>query len=197
MQIEGLDYNTQREKLLLPEYGREIQKMVDHALTIKDKKERQKCAETIIDIMDKMFPYSQNEENHMQKLWSQLALISNFKLEIDYPYDVAQALKISSKPQPMQYPMSHIPVRHYGKMLFEVFEQLENMEPSEERDALIKATANQMKRNLAQWGHGSLDDEKIASDLAYFTHGKVQIDLQTFKFEKIEVKEASKKVKRK
>jgi hypothetical protein len=195
--IEGLDYNTQREKLILPEYGREVQKMVDHAITIEDRTERQHCAETIVQIMGKMLPQNNNED-HEQMLWDHLALMSGFKLDIDYPYDVTQALKIASKPEPLGYPMTNIPVRHYGKMMFEVFEHLKTMPEGPERDELVRITANQMKRSLMQWGHGSADDEKVASDLARFTDGVIQLDLSTFKFEKInerELKETRRKKK--
>ena len=198
MNIEGLDYNTQREKLILPEYGREVQKMVDHAITIEDRAERQRCAETIVAIMSRMFPQNSNNADHEQMLWDHLALMSGFKLDIDYPYDVSQALKIATKPEPLTYPMADIPVRHYGKMLFEVFEQLKTMPEGPERDELVRFTANQMKRSLVQWSHGSADDEKVASDLARFTDGVIQLDLSTFKFEKInerELKETRRKKK--
>ena len=86
MEIEGLDYNTQRDKLILPEYGREIQQMVDHAVSLPDKAERQRCAETIIDIMARKDSQSRNTTDYRQKLWDHLALMSNFQLDIDYPY---------------------------------------------------------------------------------------------------------------
>lgn len=184
MKIEGLDYNTQREQLVLPEYGREIQSMVDYAVSLEDRAERQRCAETIVSIMDRMFPQSKEAENHTNKLWDHLAIMSGFKLDIDYPCDVSQAIKIAQKPMPMEYPMKTIPVRHYGAMVFELFEKLKSMEPGAERDELIKLTANQMRRNLMAWSHGSSDEEKVASDLAHFTDGKVQLDLDTFKFDR-------------
>ena len=184
MNIEGLDYNTQREKLVLPEYGREIQKMVDHALTIKDRNERQHCAETIVAIMRRMFPETGNAEEQARKLWDHLAIMSNFQLDIDYPFDVSQAVQIARKPEPLDYPMKKIPVRHYGAMVFELFEKLKMMEPGGERDELVKLTANQMRRDLMQWSHGSADEEKVASDLARFTDGKIQLDLRTFKFDR-------------
>jgi len=97
----------------------------------------------------------------------------------------------------MPYPMTKIPVRHYGKMMFEVFDKLKSMEPGEERDELIRLTANQMKRDLYQWGHGSSDDEKVASDLARYTDGKVQLDLDHFEFDKVETREMDKKRRKK
>ena len=185
MNIQGLDYNTQREKLVLPEYGREIQQMVDYAVKLEDREERQRCAESIIVIMDRMFPENRNVEDHERKLWDHLAIMSNFQLDIDYPFDVSNAMKIAKKPEPLKYPMQRIPVRHYGAMIFELFDKLKTMEPGEERDALVELTANQMHRNLVQWSHGSSDEEKVADDLARFTDGKIQLDLQNFQFEKI------------
>lgn len=185
MQIDGLDYNTQREQLLLPEYGREIQQMVDYAVALEDRNERQRCAETIVSIMDRMLPENRNAEGYERKLWDQLAIMSRFQLDIDYPFDTTNAAQIGRKPEPMEYPMQRIPVRHYGAMLFQMFEQLKTMEPGKERDDLVKLTANQMHRNLMLWSHGSSDGEKVASDLARFTDGKIQLDLSTFKFDKV------------
>lgn len=197
MNIEGLDYNTQRERLILPEYGREIQSMVDYALTLSNKEDRQRAAESIVAIMDRMFPQNRDSENHEQKLWDHLAIMSDFKLDIEWPYDVSQAKQMTAKPEPMAYPMQRIPVRHYGKMLFEVFDKIKAMEPGRERDELIAVTANQMKRNLSQWSHGLADDEKVASDLARFTDGKAQLDLASFKFDKIDTRDFDKKRKKK
>ena len=189
MNIEGLDYNIQREKLVLPEYGREVQSMVNHAISLSTKAERQQCAETIIEIMERMFPQSHDSEDYRQKLWDHLAIMSEFKLDIDYPVDVSMAKKIATRPNPVEYPMSKIQVRHYGKMMFEIFDKLKTMQPGDERDELIKITANQMKRNLIQWGHGSSDDEKVASDLSHYTDGKIQLNLDKFQFEKTYEKE--------
>ncbi len=193
MNIEGLDYNTQREKLVLPEYGREVQSMVDYAVALPTKAERQSCANAIIAIMRRMFSQSADAEGFERKLWDHLAMMSNFKLDIDYPFDVTEAKTILSKPEPMAYPMSRIPVRHYGKMMFELFEKLKTMPEGPDRDALVRMAANQMKRDLMVWGHGSSDDEKVASDLAYFTDGKVQLDLDKFKFAKVDIKENERK----
>lgn len=197
MDIKGLDYNTQREKLVLPEYGREIQSMVDYAVALPSRQERQRCAETIVAIMARMVPSGQDAQETKRKLWDHLALMSGFKLDIDYPFDVSQAHTMAARPQPMDYPMNRIPVRHYGNMVFELFEQLKNMPRGEEREELIRLTANQMKRDLYQWSHGSADDEKVASDLAEFTDGTVQLDLDTFRFDKCEVVEKEPKKKKK
>lgn len=185
MNIKGLDYNTQRERLVLHEYGREIQLMVDHAIGLPTKAERQRCAETIITTMMRMSPYAKDSADFKQKLWDHLAIMSNFKLDIDYPFDVSQAHQMQAKPAPMKYPMSRIRVRHYGKLVMEACDKLKTMEPGRERNELVRLVANQMKRDLTQWSHGSNDNEKVASDLAQFTDGAIQLDLSTFVFNKV------------
>ena len=185
MNIKGLDYNTQRERLVLPEYGREIQLMVDYAIGLPTKAERQRCAETIITTMTRMSPYAKDSADFKQKLWDHLAIMSNFKLDIDYPFDVSQAHQMQAKPAPMKYPMSRIRVRHYGKLVMEACDKLKTMEPGRERDELVRLVANQMKRDLTQWSHGSNDNEKVASDLAQFTDGAIQLNLSTFVFNKV------------
>lgn len=185
MNIAGLDYNTQRSQLVLSEYGREIQKMVDHACQLPTKAERQRCANTIVETMERMVPQNRETPNYKQKLWDHLALMSNFQLDIDWPFDISGAAQIATKPEPLNYPSAHIPVKHYGAMIFESFEILKTMPAGRERDALMRKTANQMKRDLLQWSHGSCDDEKVANDLARFTDGVIQLDLKTFKFDRI------------
>lgn len=187
MNIEGLDYNTQREQIRLNQYGREIQQMVDYCVTLPTKEERQACAESIIATMRRMTQSSQNNPDRMQTLWDHLALMSNFKLDIDYPVEITTEEKINEKPEPIPYPDKARYVRHYGKSLFQIFDQLKTMEPGEERDALVVRTANQMKRCLLMYGHGNGDAEKVADDLARFTDGVIQLDIDTFKFEKIDV----------
>lgn len=198
MDIKGLDYNTQRDKLLMPEYGREIQKMVDHAVSLPTKEERQKCASTIIQLMETKAPQLIDSSDYEQTLWDHLYLMSHKQLDIDWPFDVSEAEKILSKPQPMKLPKDNIRLRHYGKLVEELFEKLKSMPAGEERDALVHYTANQMKRDLATWGHGSAEDERVANDLARFTDGVIQIDLNAFKFEKVSVSaEDAKKNKKK
>ena len=188
MDIKGLDYNTHREKLLMPEYGREIQKMVDHAVGLPDKQQRQDCANEIIRMMETKVPDVRGNANYEQTLWDHLYLMSHKQLDIDWPYDVNDAEKILSKPQPMKHPVhdEQAQLRHYGRLLTQVFEKLKTMPEGAERDELVRQTANQMKRDLMAWGHGSIEDEKVADDLARFTDGKIQIDLQTVRFDRMD-----------
>ena len=175
MDIKGLDYNTKREKLVLPEYGREIQKMVDHAIGLPTKEERLRCAYTIIRQMENKVPQLKSNAGYEQTLWDHLYLMSHKALDIDWPYDVSEAEKILSKPTPVPLPKS----------------------ASEERDRLASLTANQMKRDLTTWGHGTMDDERVVSDLARLTQGVIQLDLNTFKFEKVTADPVARKTKKK
>ena len=188
MNIKGLDYNTHREKLLMPEYGREIQKMVDYAVGLPDRQERQNCANEIIRMMETKVPDLRGNANYEQTLWDHLYLMSRKQLDIDWPYDMSEAENILAKPAPMKHPSPNgqSRMRHYGRLLMEVFERLKTMPEGVERDELVRLTANQMKRDLMTWSHGSVDDEKVADDLARFTDGKIQLDLSSFRFDHID-----------
>lgn len=185
MNIKGLDYNTKREKLLMPEYGREIQKMVDHAVSLPDKAERTRCAKTIVEQMETKVPQMRSNSDYEQTLWDHLYLMSGKQLDIDWPFDVGGAEKIHEKPAPLPLPQGKIRLRHYGKLVEELLEKLQTMPEGNERNELIRVTANQMKRDLMTWGHGSIDDEKVADDMARLTNGAVQLDLNAFTFAKV------------
>lgn len=182
---QGLDYNTSRSHLAMPEYGREVQKMVEKAITIPDRQARQHYAEGIIGVMRIIAQQSRANKELEHKLWDHLALMSDFKLDIDYPYDISQVEEVKKKPSPLAYSTKKIPVRHYGALIFRLFDKLKTMPDGHDYDVLVRYTANQMKRMLMSWSHGSAHEEKVADDLAYFTDGRVQLDLETFHFEKI------------
>ena len=197
MDIQGLDYNTHRDKLLMPEYGREIQKMVDYAIGLTEKSERQSCAQEIIRMMETKVPELRDNVDFEQTLWDHLYLMSHKQLDIDWPYDVTAAEKLQNKPNAIPLPQESMRMRHYGKLLEQLFERLKTMPEGEERDALVYYTANQMKRNLTTWGHGSISDEKVADDLARYTDGIIQLDLSKMKLEKAIATEEPKKKKKK
>ena len=171
--------------------------MVEYACELPTKEERLKCATAIIHQMENKNPQLRDNADYEQTLWNHLYLMSHRELEIDWPYDVSEADKILSKPEPLSLPDGHIKLRHYGHLVEELLELLKTMPTGEERDALVKKTANQMKRDLVLWGHGSIEDERVADDLARYTDGKIQLDLNTFKFEKINPNEAKQSGKKK
>lgn len=169
----------------MPEYGREIQKMIDHAVSLPDRDERLRCAKTIIRLMESKNPQQNDSADYKQTLWDHLYLMSHKQLDIEWPYDISEAERLLTKPEPMEHPSGSAHLRHYGRLLDEVFEKLKTMPEGPERDELVRLTANQMKRNLALWGHGSIDDEKVADDLARLTDGKIQIDLSNIRIDRL------------
>ncbi|MCI6503374.1 MAG: DUF4290 domain-containing protein [Prevotella sp.] len=177
MEIEGLDYNTQREKLKLMAYGRDIQQMVDLCVTLPTKTERQKCANTIIEVMKRVVPSQMNSKERLPALWYHLALMSDFKLDIDYPVEIIHEDKMAIKPGKIEYTNKRgLGVKHYGRLLLATFAKLKEMPAGRERDALAEKTAKQMSRCLTTWGMGTADKEKIVSDMARFTDGVIQLD---------------------
>lgn len=183
-----MEYNTQRKRLPMPEYGRGIQNMVDYALTIEDRDERQRCANTIVSIMGNMFPQFREVPDFKHKLWDHLAVMSDYKLVIDYPYEIEKKDSWGKKPQPMVYPMQRIRYRHYGYLLETLLKKLKDMPEGEERDALLQIVADQMKRSLVNWNKDGMDDAKIAADIALYTDGKVMLDLDNFRFSSLQGK---------
>lgn len=181
-------YNTQQKRLPMPEYGRGIQNMVDYALTIEDRAERQRCANTIVNIMGSMFPHLRDIPDFKHKLWDHLAVMADYKLDIDYPYEITPAATVHSRPKPLAYPMKRIRYRHYGYMLESLLKKLKDMPEGEERDALTSMVANQMKRCLYNWNKDAMDEEKVAADLAEYTEGNVQLDLEHFRFASLQTR---------
>ena len=186
MDIKGLDYNTKRETLLLPEYGREIQRMVDYAIGCPTRDERNACANTIVSMMGTKVPNATETNDGVRALWDHLYIMGRGQLDIDWPYDMSEAVKITQKPQPMPIRKNHVKLRHYGHLVEECFDILKTMPNGRERDKLIYLTANQMKRDLAIWGRGTMDDERVADDLARFTDGCVQLDINNMPLERVQ-----------
>ncbi len=145
-----LDYNTQLKKLALPEYGRNIQQMVDYCCKIEDREERTRCAYSIIRSMGNLFPHLRDEADYKHKLWDHLAIMSDFKLDIDYPCEIVKEENLESKPEPMTYKLENIKFRHYGKTIERMIERACEYPEGEERDALVMLIANHMKKLIFQ-----------------------------------------------
>lgn len=169
-----MDYNTQRKKLPLPEYGRNIQNMVDHLFTIEDRERRNRSAQTIIDVMGNLYPYLRDVPEYKHKLWDHLAIMSDFKLDIDYPYELPSPDILTEKPKQVPYNQSDIKVRHYGIIIQKMIDAAILME-GEEREILIEQIANQMKKLYLAWNKDSVDDEKIFSDLEELSGNRLKV----------------------
>lgn len=170
-----MEYNTKQKRLPLPEYGRSVQKMVDHALTIEEREERQKCAQTIINIMGSMFPNMRNLPDWERKLWDHLAIMSDFKLDIDYPMEVIKKEKFNEPPQRIPYQTGEISNRHYGRIVEEMITHACKMEEGEERDRFVELITVQMKKNYIAWNKDGVEDKKIFEDLRLYSQGKIDI----------------------
>lgn len=170
-----MTYNTQREKLILPEYGRTIQEMVDICLEIEDRSERQRCAESIVAVMATMNPNDRQQPDYVHKLWDQLAILSDYRLDIDYPYDVVKPEDITARPKPLKYPMQRIRYRHYGHLTEEFMHKLKDLPESPEREELLSMMANYMKRSLYNWNRDAMDERKVAADVESYTDGTASV----------------------
>lgn len=168
-----MQYNTQQKRMALPEYGRSIQNMVDYAITIPDRAERQRCANTIISIMGGMFPQLRDLPDFRHKLWDHLTIMSDFKLDIDYPFDVVHKDKFDTKPEPIPYPHTRIRYRHYGRALEVLIKKACEMPESDEKQNLVALICNHMKKNYMAWNKDAVDDRKIANDLYELSEGKL------------------------
>lgn len=160
-----MEYNTQKKKLLLPEYGRNIQKMVDHIMTIQDRAERNKAARTVIDVMGNLYPHLRDVPDFRHKLWDHLAIMSEFKLDIDAPYPLPSMEKINEKPEKLKYSTNHIRFRHYGKSVEKLIDKIKELEDPEQKRALIVLTANHMKKSFLTWNKDTVEDEQIYNDI--------------------------------
>ena len=167
-----MEYNTRQKRLPLPEYGRSVQKMVDHALTIEDRAERQKCAETIVDIMRSMFPNLPDQE---RKLWDHLAIMSDFKLDIDYPCEVIKPEEFHVAPQRVPYRDGEIRNRHYGRIVESMIAHAMTLEEGEEKECFIELILIQMKKNYIAWNKDGVEDKRIIEDLRLYTKGAIDI----------------------
>lgn len=177
-----MEYNTNRKKLILPEYGRCIQQMVDHAKSLDDREERLRCATTIISLMANMHEQHGDPEDFRQKLWNHLATMANYELDIDYPVDIERHDNDNDKRERVPYPQKIIKKRHYGFIVETLAKKMTELEDIEERNALAGLVANQMKRCLAKWNRDAMDEEKIVEDIATYTENIVHLDMDSFKF---------------
>lgn len=177
-----MDYNTDRNKLQMSEYGRSIQQMVEHCKGIEDRDERLRCAYTIIGIMATMREQNGDAEDFKQKLWNHLARISNYELDIDYPVEIERHDKDDDKLHSIPYPQKRIQRRHYGAIIESLTKKIMEIEDEDEREELAEQVANQMKRSLAYWDIDVMSDAKVADDLCNYTDGMIQLDPERFQF---------------
>jgi Domain of unknown function (DUF4290) len=172
----SFEYNTSKKQLVLPEYGRNIQMMVDYIKAVEDRDERNKLAQSIIAIMGNLNPHLRDINDFKHKLWDHLAIIADFELDIDYPYDIPKAEMFRQKPRIVEYGTHNIVFRHYGKAIEMMIEAAITMEDGPEKESLVNVVANHMKKSYLTWNRDTVDDEVILNDLTRISKGKINTE---------------------
>jgi len=180
--------------MALPEYGRNVQKMVDHIKTIEDRAERNRAARTIIQIMGNLNPHLRDEGDFKHKLWDHLALIASFELDIDSPYPIPEPSKFIEKPKEVPYTQGNIRFLHYGRIIELMIEAAAEKEDGEEKEYLTTLIVNQMKKAYITWNRSQVADEVIINDMKVISKGRLKM---TEGVRILEVKELIPQVKKK
>jgi hypothetical protein len=180
--------------MALPEYGRNVQKMVDHIKTIEDRDERNRAAKTIIQIMGNLNPQIRDIGDFKHKLWDHLALIADFNLDIDGPFPFPEPSKFKEKPKQIPYRQGDIRYLHYGRIIELMIRAASEMEDGEEKEYLTNLIVNQMKKSYITWNRGQVSDEVIIGDMKLLSGGKLKM---TDGVKILEVKELIPPVKKK
>ena len=155
--------------------------MVDYALTIEDRAERQRCANTIVNIMGGMFPHLRDVADFKHKLWDHLAIMADFKLDIDYPVEVVKKESLEIKPDRIDYSQNNIRYRHYGRFIQDLLQIAVDYPEGDDKLRLLRMIANHMKRDYLNWNKDSVEDQKILDDLCELTGGKIRLSAEDLK----------------
>lgn len=170
-----LEYNSERSKLIIPEYGRHLQKMVEHAVAIQDDEERNKVAKSIIAVMGNLNPHLRDVPDFQHKLWDQLFIISDFKLDVDSPFPKPSKEMLEERPERMSYPQNFPKYRFYGNNIKRMIDQANKWEDGPEKEGLIYTIANHMKKSYLSWNKDSVDDRVIFDHLRELSGGKIDL----------------------
>ena len=172
---DNMEYNTTRGPLLISEYGRNIQKMIDYITTIEDREKRTKAAKFIVNVMSQMHPQVRDTVDYKHKLWDHLFFMSDFHLDVDPPYPPPPPLTLSTKPERIPYHNKEIQFRHYGKNIALIIEKATEYEEGPEKDALVKTIANHLKKSYLNWNRESVTDELIEDHLKALSANKLKL----------------------
>jgi hypothetical protein len=175
MATTAYDYNTQRPRLIIPEYGRHVQRMVEHCMGLEDRDQRTRTAKAIIQVIGRLNPQLRNSDNFERTLWDHLYIMSDFKLDVDAPFPMPTPEELDSKPKQVAYPQTTIKYGHYGKLVERMIEQCAAMEPGETRDAYTTVIANHMKKQFLSWNRDTVPDPVILKDLGELSKGKLKL----------------------
>ncbi|MBS1646801.1 MAG: DUF4290 domain-containing protein [Bacteroidetes bacterium] len=171
-----MNYNTQLPRLIISEYGRNVQGMVEHCCSIEDREERNRCAKVIIQVMGQLNPHLRDVPDFTHKLWDHLFVISKFKLDVDSPYPKPSAETFDTKPNRVNYPKGKMKYRHYGKIIEDIIEKAKKYEEGEEKEVLKRTLATQLKKSYLTWNKDVVSDEIIFNHLAELSEGALRMD---------------------
>ena len=170
-----MEYNTNRTKLLMPEYGRNIQQMVEYCKSILSKEERNEVAKTIVEFMGQRNPHLRDEENYKHKLWDHLYILADYDLDVDAPYPFPTREELDQKPNRMDYPSFDNEYKFYGKSILQLIDKAIELEEGEEKEALIQVIANNMKKSYNVYNKEHVQDEVIFRHLKELSQDKLDL----------------------
>lgn len=169
-----MEYNTQRKKLVIAEYGRNLQQMIDHVVVVPDRDKRTQYAYAIVDIMAQMHNQKESQEFRV-KLWDHLFIMSDFQLDVDAPFKMPDPESLNKKPDLLSYPKGGIRFHHYGRNIQMIIEKAIQFEDGPEKEAIVKLIANHLKKSYLTWNRESVDDDLITKHLAELSQGKLEL----------------------
>lgn len=173
--IDQLEYNTERVHLIIPEYGRHIQKMVNDATAMEDAEERNKTAKAIIAVMGNLQPHLRDVPDFQHKLWDQLFIMSDFQLDVESPYGKPSREELAERPEPLEYPQNHPKYRFYGNNIKRMIDVAVSWDKGDMREGLAMTIANHMKKCFLNWNKDTVDDEVIFNHLFELSNGEINL----------------------
>jgi len=173
---QEFDYNSTRNKLILSEYGRNVQNMVKYIVALPTKEERNRYAQVVIDLMGFLNPHLRDVADFKHKLWDHLHIISDFQIDVDSPYPKPSMEAIHMKPEPLKYPHQRIRYKHYGKTIELMIEKAKSIDDPDRKRHMVQAVANFMKMAYVQWNKDSVTDESILNDLYMLSGGTLKLE---------------------
>lgn len=173
--IENIEYNTERPHLIIPEYGRHLQKMVDQAIAEEDPEKRNKVAKSIIAVMGNLNPHLRDVADFQHKLWDQLFIMSDFKLDVESPYGKPSKEELMERPQTLEYPQNFPKYRFYGNNIKRMIDVANSWEEGEKKEGLILTIANHMKKCFLNWNKDTVEDDVIFKHLFELSEGKINL----------------------
>jgi Domain of unknown function (DUF4290) len=173
--VFNLEYNSERQNLIIPEYGRHLQKLIAQAIVVEDDVERNKLAKYIIQVMGSLNPHLRDVPDFQHKLWDQIFIMSDFQLKVDSPYPIPTREVLQLKPDVLAYPQNHPKYRYYGNNIKYMIDVANKWEDGEMKNALVKVIANHMKKSYLSWNKDTVTDEVIFEHLYELSGGKLNL----------------------